>query len=216
VTVVPSAIDPQPYTMLDRQEERRKWLERLKLPPQTVLLGNASALTEQKGYKVLLLALAELKKKFTDFHCIIAGDGPLHDTLLRMVEELGLQGDVTFLGWIKEVPAFLTALDVLAMPSNYEGLGTISLEASYAGCAVCATAVGGLPEVVLHGKTGFLAEKGDHQGFAKHLYPLVTQAELRATLNKNAREHIEVHFGLAQMVEGNKRVYQSVLDSRAR
>ena len=79
---------------------------------------------------------------------------------------MGLDHDVTFLGFVKEIPTLLTALDILAVPSRNEGLGTIILDGIHAGCCVCASHVGGIPEMIIDNETGKLLRRVLREQFA--------------------------------------------------
>lgn len=214
ITTVPSAVDPSPYRLLDRSKERASLCQALAIDPSFALIGNASALTAQKGYEVLLRSLHELAQTERRFHCVIAGDGDLRARLEKMRIELGLEKYVSFLGWIKEVPEFLSALDILVMPSNFEGLGTLILDATYAGCAVIASDAGGIPEMIEHRKGGLISPVGNHKILAEHIKEAIQQPDLCRAFNAHARSHVEKHFSLAAMVNGNRRIYSQVLNQR--
>lgn len=210
ITVVPSAVASEPYRLLARSVSRQQLLQRYGLAPDTLLIGNASAMTRQKGYDVLLDALALLAASGTRFHALLAGDGPLRRDLERQCDRLGLSDRVTFLGHIERVDELLSGLDVLAMPSNYEGLGTLLLEGCFAGCALAATNVGGIPEVVVAHETGLLSAVGDAAGLADNLAMLANDADMRARLSTAARARAERLFSVEAMVAGNLAVYEQV------
>ncbi|MBM4251331.1 MAG: glycosyltransferase family 4 protein [Deltaproteobacteria bacterium] len=211
--VVRSAIDPAIYEHIDAVQARRELTQSFGLDFGTMLIGNASALTDQKGYEVLLDAAAILKRQGENFHVFIAGDGPLMSDLECQRQTLGLAHHVTFLGFIKEVPTFLRALDILAVPSHFEGLGTILLDGLAAGLAVAATAVGGIPEVIMPEVTGLLSADGDADGLALNLTRLLHEHDLRKRLNAAGRAHIDAEFSVGAMIAGNLDVYQKLLRS---
>jgi glycosyltransferase involved in cell wall biosynthesis len=212
ISTVPSAIDSSPYRNIDRKLERQKWCQRYSIPPTKIILGNASALTDQKGYEVLLQALYLAKKEGLDnFQCLIAGIGHLKDKLHRLRDELELSENVIFVGWTDEIPSFLSALDVFTFPSIYEGLGTIVLEAIQAGCCVVASNAGGIGEMIQHQKTGLLSEVGDAIGFSRELAKACASHDLRRSLNQNARAYCGSKFSLAEMIKGNIAVYQKLM-----
>lgn len=210
IAVVKSAVDGSIFKNIRRDQCRQEWAERLKISPTIPLMGNASALTEQKGYEVLLPALAELRKEVEDFHFVIAGEGHLEAELKAMMTTLNLEKHVTFAGFIKEVPRLLGALDILCVPSNWEGLGTVILDGIWAGCAIAATRVGGIPEMIFHGETGMICEKGDSTQLKENLLRLLKEPDFRTSLIKNALAHAEKNFSLESMVQGNWQVYQSL------
>jgi glycosyltransferase involved in cell wall biosynthesis len=199
VAVVKSAIDTSGYHDSARPSARAALAQAYGVDPAVAFLGNASALTAQKGYEVLIDAAAELKNRGVPFHLFIAGEGELTSKLERQRADLGLEHHVTFLGFIQDVPGFLSGLDVLAVPSNYEGLGTIILEGTGAGLPVVATRVGGIPEIITHGKTGLLSDVGDAHQLAANLALAIGDPELRRRLNEAARAHVAREFSVDAM-----------------
>ena len=171
-------------------------------------LGNVSALTDQKDYPTLLNALHLLKRENHNFICLIAGDGHLKKTLLNQTKELGLSDCVKFLGFRKDVPNLLQALDVLAIPSKFEGLGTVILDSLQAGCAISSTKTGGIPEIIDHGKSGLLCEVGDYSNFAVNLQKLIESENLRKLYGETGRLKVQEQFSVEQMVEGNIASYK--------
>lgn len=213
VSVVKSAVSAEIYQSINRTEVRRALCQRLHLSTQTTLIGNASALSPQKGYETLLRAVAEMPSHFSKFKVLIAGDGELKSDLEKMSSELGLNDQVYFLGFLKNVPEFLSCLDILAIPSNNEGLGTVILDAILAGCCPVGSRVGGIPEIIIPDRTGLLIEPADHQKLAQHLVNLIQNPTLRETLVSGAKQHVKNNFSLQAMVEGNHQVYKKVLQS---
>ncbi len=147
-------------------------------------VGFVGRLHPQKSVDVLVRALAVLGP---GAHLVIGGEGPARPALERLVRQLGLSDRVTFLGLVAhdDVPAVLRALDVAALPSRYEELGTGLVEAMACGLPVVASRTGGIPDVVRDGENGLLAEHGDVAGTAAALRRLLGDADLR----RRAREH---------------------------
>ena len=209
--VVKSAVDLSPYGRLDRAACRHLLLEQWGIAANRTLIGNASALSPQKGYDVLLAAAASLRQTGSPFQLLIAGAGDCESELRRMATSLNLDHHVTFVGFLGDVRPFLAGLDILAVPSRNEGLGTIILEGIGAGLAVAASRVGGIPEIITDGDTGLLSPPGDPVALATNLQRLVADPGLRAALASRARAHVERAFSLSAMVDGNAQVYQEVL-----
>ena len=211
---VRSAIDGSPYQTINKSAAKAKLTRSLGLDGDTPLIGNASAMTYQKDYPALLQALAILKKQGFRFHCVIAGDGPLRTELEKLREQLELDYHVSFLGFVDEVPLFLQALDIFCLSSRTEGLGTVLLEAGLARCATVATATGGIPEVIDGTKTGLLAKPEDPASLAKELQTLLLDKDLRNTLGRQLADHVNKHFSLDAMVDGNVQVYHMLIKTR--
>lgn len=208
VTVVRSAVDGAPYTKIDKLAAKAELARAYGIDPQLLFLGNASALSQQKDYPTLLEAARLLKAQGHYFHLFIAGDGSERDGLEKQRIAAGLEHDVTFLGFIDDVPRFLSALDIFTLTSEYEGLGTILLEAAHAQLCVVATAAGGIPEIVRDGVTGLLAPTHDAQAFAMQVATVLSAADQRLKLAAALRQHARQDFSLKNMVEGNLEVYR--------
>ena len=145
---------------------------------------------------------------------MLAGDGELHEEFKSLAQELSVDSQrLIFLGLRQDVPNLLCAADLLAFPSNFEGLGTSVLDAIHGGCAVAATKVGGIPEMIHHGETGLLSEVGDANGHCQNLNQLLDSQDLQKDLANAAKALIDREFSVESMVRGNLQVYQSALKS---
>ncbi len=211
LTTVRSAVNPSRYDHISPVEEKLKWCQRYSIDPQCILLGNASALTSQKGYEVLIESLYYVRKEFDHFHCLIAGKGELKETLVKQCRDLHMQDKISFIGWTDEVESFLSALDILAIPSNYEGLGTVILEGIYAGCCVVSSDAGGIVEMIKNGETGLTAPVGNVSQYVKQLLKACQSQSLRLELNLKARQFCMNHFSLEKMIEGNYQVFNEII-----
>lgn len=215
VKVIHDAIDVGPYEHLDHHQSRLKILARLnsrrevnhQLDSRVFLFGNASALTDQKGTDVLLRAVRLLKNQGRSFHCVVAGDGYLRKSLEQLARQLDILNEVTFIGFIDNVPELLSALDVLAMPSNNEGFGSLILEGLLSGCYVVATSVGGIPEVITNERVGKLSPKGDAEKLAEN----ILWAKEHHRRSHFGREHVLNHFGFDQLLEKTYSVFLHAL-----
>lgn len=212
ISVARSAVRPEIYEKISRKNSKEILLGRYNLPAHHTLIGNASALTSQKGHETLIRAIKKLETKNSDFSVLIAGDGNQRESLLSLTRQLKLEKRICFTGFIHNVPEFLAGLDILAVPSNNEGLGTVILDGVLAGCAVIGSRVGGIPEIITHEKTGLLEEVGDYEKLADNLLALVQNPQMRDQLSQNAKAWVIQEFGLNAMVQGNLSVYKKVLE----
>ena len=212
IRVARSAVSAKPYEPLNRLECQNFWKSKLSIPSDHILIGNASALSPQKGYETLLQGVADLKTRKTNFSVLIAGDGGLKDSLMKMAQNLGIQDRVYFTGFIKDVPTFLSALDILAVSSNNEGLGTIILDGFLAGCCVVGSEVGGIPEIVKPQVTGLLQSVGDYQALSKNLEFLIDNPDKRKQWAEQGKEFVKKEFSLDSMVQGNLKIYKEVMN----
>ncbi len=129
-------------------------------PVRLVAIGRFA---EQKGTLLLIDAVAEAARRGVDLRLALVGDGPLRGPVERLIARQGLQGQVTLTGWLDEdgVRAQIEAAHALALPSFAEGLPMVVMEAMAAARPVIATYVAGIPELMQHGRTGWLVPAGD-------------------------------------------------------
>jgi L-malate glycosyltransferase len=211
VTVVPSAVDAEIYKNLNREWSKQKLIKQFQLSEDTFLIGCASALVKVKGHVSLIDAYKEVLKSNPKLHLLLAGEGVFRPELEAYIQAQGLKEKVTFLGHIDNVPEFLCGLDLMVMPSLVEGLGTIVLDAISSGTPVIGSRAGGIPEMIIHEKTGLSFEPGQAQDLELNLRRIITDSSLRNQLLKNAQNHIAQNFSLENMVKGNIQVYKKVL-----
>lgn len=211
VSVVRSAVTATTPSPAERAAARAAVVAEFGFDSTRPIIAMVGYMTPQKGHEVLIEALGILKSKGIATQTFCAGDGPLRPGVEAAARSLGVDGDVRFLGVRSDVPRLLAASDILAMPSNFEGLGTTILDALHAGCAVAASAVGGIPEMIIPDETGLLSPVKDARTFAYNLERLLNDAALRVRLNEAGRRLAEREFSLEQMVRGNIQVYRDVL-----
>ncbi|MEK6556052.1 MAG: glycosyltransferase family 4 protein, partial [Bdellovibrionota bacterium] len=181
------------------------------LPEDTFIIGCASALVKVKGHESLLNAFSEVLKSNPNIRLLLAGEGVYRPEIEAQVQRLGLEKSVTFLGHIDNVPEFLCGLDLMVMPSLVEGLGTIVLDSISSGTPVIGSRAGGIPEMIIHEKTGLNFEAGNAADLKIQLKRIIDDSALRNQLLKNAQDHIAQNFSLENMVKGNIEVYKKVL-----
>lgn len=160
----------------------------LGLAPGTPLIGTAVVFRPQKALDVLLEAHARLLKAMPTAHLVIAGDGPTRADLERQTRELSLDRHVHFLGERDDVDAILRCFDVAVLSSDFEGKPLFVLECMANRTPIVATAVGGLPEMILDGKTGVLVPPRDPAALATAIAGLLDDPERRAALARAAAE----------------------------
>jgi glycosyltransferase involved in cell wall biosynthesis len=165
-------------------------------PPGRVVVGAVGRLDRQKGFDLLLRAVADL----SDVHLVLVGDGPERHALEELTADLGLQERITMAGWSAEAPSLMRSFDVLAVPSRWEGLPLVVLEAMLAGVPVVATPVGGVPDAVRHEQTGLLVPVDDAAALTAALDRLVTDPGLRRRLAAAAADDARRHFTVEAMV----------------
>ena len=187
---------------------------RLSLPPLGSLVGTVVRLAPQKGVADFLAAAAILcPNNSTSF--VVAGDGPLRESLESKAHNLGLTNRIHFLGHLADVPFLLRALDIFVLPSLTEGFPLSLLEAMAEGLPVVATRVGGVPEIVYHGVTGLLVPPGNPGALAGAIQELLVNHNLSAAMGQAGRNSVAHSFSLDTMVDRTLEQYQQVLAGKA-
>jgi glycosyltransferase involved in cell wall biosynthesis len=171
----------------------------------------AARLEEQKGHGVLLEAAADLHGRGVDFLLALAGDGSLRGALEARVAELGLERQVRFLGHVESIGPLLLAADLCVLPSLWEGLPLVLLEAMARGRPVLASAVGGVPETLEDGVHGRLVPPGDAAALARVLEEMKQRPDAARQMGMRAAERVRQHYTWPRVVESFEAVYDEVL-----
>ena len=193
------------------ERARHRLRAELGLPPDTPLLGMVCRLVQQKGLPYSLEALRRIQSDFPAARLVIIGDGEQAGELRQLAAALGVEERVYWLGWRDDAAELMTALDVLLVPSLWEGFGLVVLEAMARRVPVIASRVSALPEVLVHGETGLLIEPRDVDGLAQAIARLLSDRALRKYMGLLGTARLEEHFSVGRMVKATITVYQSVL-----
>ncbi len=176
-----------------------------------IVIGTAGRLVELKGIEYLLRAVATLRHEFPNLRLEIAGTGPLREKLESVASQAGLEDRVKFLGWIDDIQSVLSRWDIFVMPSLEEGFPIAALDAMAAGLPVIAARVGGVPELIEDGITGWLVPSRDIKTLVSRLRALLSDPELRASMGAAGHARIRDHFSIAQMTRKFAQLYDELL-----
>jgi glycosyltransferase involved in cell wall biosynthesis len=203
---VHNGIDLRPYKTVDRLGARRQ----LGFQDSELLIGAIGRLAPQKGFVHLIRAMPQVLAAVPNARLVLAGDGPLERELKDEAVECGVAERVQFLGFRRDILELLTAFDIFALPSLWEGLSISLIEALAAGKPIVATDIDGNREVIDNLETGLLVPPADAGAFAAALLRLLTDRSLAERLAVNARLSAESRFSMERMVEQNLAVYNRV------
>jgi glycosyltransferase involved in cell wall biosynthesis len=210
LTVIPNGVDPDRYGSAAREagQGQRRMLD---LDHRFVWIA-VGRFEVAKDYPTMLRAFAKVHERRPEAVLLLVGRGSLKDEVEGVARELGLGSTVRFTGPRDDVPALLCAADAYVMSSAWEGMPMVILEASAAGLPVVATRAGGVGEVVLDGKTGFLVEPRDPGALGDAMLRLMALPEVeRRQMGANGRERIHGSYTLARVVDQWEEVYRRVL-----
>jgi sugar transferase (PEP-CTERM/EpsH1 system associated) len=211
VLSIRNGVDTVRFSPGGRQDARAV----LGIGPESLVFGTVGRLDPVKDQVGLLEAFGRLANEPRAV-LVIAGDGPCRPALEAKVAALGLRGRVRLLGEREDVPAVLAAIDVFVLSSVGEGMSNAILEAMATGLPVVATRVGGNPELVVDGTTGFLVEPRSPEALALPLYRYLVDPGLLARHGRAARDLAEAEFSLERMVGAYEHLYGRFLDARRR
>jgi len=163
------------------------------------IIGFIGRISEEKGVKNFVRALRHIHAVCGDVQFFIGGDGPQIDEVKSLIKEENLEGLVELSGWIAHdnLPAYLNQFRLLVVPSYTEGLPNIVLEAMACGTPVLATPVGGIPDIIEDGKTGFLMETNSPECIAKNVVRALRSPDLERTAD-TAWQFIQNNYSFDQ------------------
>lgn len=203
LSVIYNGTDLTRQRPISPEEMRIKKLE-ADLPGDAVVVGFAGRLIPLKRIDCLLTAAERLVAKHSSLYFLILGEGPLRSELEKQASSL--RERVRFLGW-RTGSDWFPLFDVLALPSESEGFALSVVEAMAGGTAVVASAVGGLPEVVIDGETGLLIPPGDSQRLETALDTLICNPEMRRRMGLAGRTRAELVFDSRAMARRFEELY---------
>lgn len=204
IRLIYTGIDPLPFEAAARSREAQT---------ERIVIGMAAVLEERKGHRFLFEAARRLKAQGYQIQYWLAGEGSLRKSLEETATRLGLRDEVRFLGFVSDMPAFLSKIDICILPSLLEGLGVSVLEAMAAGKAVIASRVGGLPELVIDSVTGLLVPPRDIEGLAQAISTLAGDRSLIRAMGEKGRARLNEKFTMEQTARKNEAYYYELLGS---
>jgi glycosyltransferase involved in cell wall biosynthesis len=178
------------------------------LPTHAPVVGTVGALVAQKNHHTLIDAAALVVRAVPDARFVILGDGELRPALEEQIRHKHLERHVFLAGFRADVPELMKDFDVFALSSIQEGLCTSLVDAMAAAKPAVATAVGGVPEVVADGETGFLVPPRDHPALAEKIVRLLTDEPLRRRMGEAGLARARRLFTVERMVEQTAAVYE--------
>jgi glycosyltransferase involved in cell wall biosynthesis len=223
--MISSGIDPSRITAIHTAVDLHYFSPRPKngqlrnefgLPPDCPVIGSVARLSDRKGMPFLLDALKPLADQGKQFSCLIVGGGGSSSeekiALLKgQAASLGLTSRIVLTGLRDDIPEILSLIDIFVLPSLDEGLGRSLVEAMAAGKPVVASRVGGIPEAVEDGKTGFLVPPGDARALAEALSFMLEHPAQTTEMGRRGRERAARLFDEERMVDRICSLYRELL-----
>ena len=206
--VIPIGLDLERFRDLDAKPAVP--LERGAGEEEEVVSAYVGRLVPIKRVDLILRAVAEARRQGSPVRLVVAGDGECRQELERLAGELGLADSVEFLGYVSDASRVVARADLAILASDSEGTPVALIEAAAAGRPAVATAVGGVPEVVVPG-AGILVPRGDYAALAAALDRCARDRPLRERMGAHAREHVLRHFSVDRLLEDIESLYEELL-----
>lgn len=180
------------------------------VPPEAPLVGQVGRLSAEKGPDVFVRAALAAHAVMPDVHFVLIGEGPLRTELEQTVARLGLTDRLHFAGLQSDMANMYAELDMVVSASRSEAMPLAVLEAMSSGVPVIVTRVGGLPDLVQHGLSGWLVGDGDYDAMAAQLVSLLREPERAARMGQRARERVVHQFSLDHSVAGTAQLLRKL------
>ena len=176
-----------------------------------LLLAHVSNFRSVKRPTDCIEILARVKKEFANVKLVMVGDGPERSAVAFRAEQLGVKDDVAFVGKRSNIAGYLGVSDVFLLPSELESFGLAALEAQACELPVIATRIGGIPEVINDGETGYLSEIGDIDKMAADTLRLLNNDDLRAKFGEKGRELAIQRYSIEKIVPQYVAYYEKIV-----
>ena len=207
IAVVQNAIDAERMAPFVSNGAKR---QELGFKGEDILVATAGRLSPEKAQGDLISAFAAIQAQYPQAHLLLAGDGPSRSELEEQVRGTGLK-NVHFLGFRRDMDAIMCAVDIFVLPSRTEGLPNVALEAFAARKPVVATRVGGVPEVVDEGVSGYLVPPGRPDLLAGAVIKALENPELLRDMGRMGFERVVKDFTFEAQALKLEAIYQDLM-----
>jgi glycosyltransferase involved in cell wall biosynthesis len=205
VVSIPTGVDLEKFAA---GTDGKRIREKFGIPPGTFLVSMIGVLRSWKRHDVFLESVRLLREQGVPVHGLIVGEGPQRGKIEALVVRGGMADRITVTGFRDDVPEIVAASDAVLLTSDrFEGVPQVILQALAMARPVVASPIGGIPEVVLHGKTGLLCPPGDASAYAGAMARLAGDPGLRERLGKAGRELVLSGYTAAAMCDRTEAFY---------
>ncbi|MBU3020748.1 glycosyltransferase family 4 protein [Aestuariibacter sp. A3R04] len=210
--VVHSAVDTADF----HHRADRNWFNaQFSIPENYKVIANFAQLIPRKGQADIILAMKNVCRRVPNVICLLFGKGKQASYYQALIDKHDLEHCVRLCGFTEDVPKILPNIDILVHPAYAEGLGIILLQAGACGKPVISSPVGGIPEIIEHGKTGWMTTPGDVSQLEHAIVHLLRQPREAEKLGSALREHVTRHFTPSAMAVHYESLYQQLLNQPA-
>lgn len=210
LTTIYNGINTSDFYLLNDKEKNKK-KEELSISGFNLIIGTVARLTNQKGIKYLLKAFQIILKDFPKSCLLVVGYGPQEKKLKELALDLNIASSVKFPGFREDTIEIINIMDVFVLPSLWEGMPNVVLEAYVLSKPVIATQVDGAKEIIQDNKTGFLVPPRDWEKLANAIKLLLKNQKTREEFGKKGKEFVAQNFSLDRMVKDIEELYEQLI-----
>ncbi len=212
VTLIPNGVETSRFTPLDEAARAAARWRAWGLAPDVPVLGCVAGLRPEKNHTLLLDAFARLRTRLPTARLMLVGDGTERPALERQSAALGLGEAVQWLGQRADVADLMPLFNLHVLASHTEVAPLVILEAGACGVPSVATRVGGVPDLIQHGETGWLTPPGDPDALAEALHHLLTEADTRRRLGATAQQTVRERYSLSASLAAREALFMRLID----
>lgn len=212
VVSIPTGIDFEQFAPSQSRADMRASLG---IAPQAPIVLMVGVIRSVKRHEIALRAWVQVVAAFPHAHLVLAGDGPLRMEMMALAQQLGIADHVHFLGHREDIADLIMAADVGLLTSRSEGVPQAITQMLGLGLPVVATAVGGVPELIMAQETGLLVPPEDPLATAQAVLHCLQQPSHAQQLARRGQQHVLQHYSLTAMLNQTEALYARLLGGRS-
>jgi len=206
--VIHNGVDVEKFSLTNKNSDFKI---NLKNENDSIIIGSVGRLHYQKGYEYLIDGSKSVLEKFPNVKFVLIGDGELRGSLESLAKKNGVYNSYSFMGNQKDIPELLAQMDIFVLPSLWEGLPLVILEAMAAKKPIVATEVNGTVEIIESGKDGILVPPKNSTALSLALIRLLEDNEFCKVIASNAYEKVVRDFNISNMINETENLYLKLL-----
>lgn len=203
---------------LDKLEPRDNYQgyyrSQFSLPDDSPIIGIVGRITGIKNHKLFIDIAKLLHSENQRIHFLIVGDGELRSEMENYVSSIGMSNCIHFAGWIKETAKIYADLDIMLLTSKNEGTPVTIIEAMHYKIPVVSSKVGGVPDIISHGRTGFLIDSFEPEDYLSSITKLLNDREIYNTIGNAANTSVNKEFTISRLLSDLTRLYHQLLEKK--
>jgi glycosyltransferase involved in cell wall biosynthesis len=208
ILVIQNGVD---YNLFCNTQSKRDFRKEFSINESDIIIALIGHLGVEKGHIFFLESAKIILENNHETRFVIVGDGYMKDELIDKAREIGIEGNVIFTGFRSDIPNIMNTIDILVLPSINEGMPMVILEAMSAFKPVVATKVGGIPEIIVDGETGYLVPPCNEHRLAEAVIRLLNNPEKAKDFGNAGFKRVKMYFSAGQMASKTQDLFESLI-----